>query len=119
MTPTVTVIIVTLNRPEHVRNCLAQLRAQTRLADQIIVVDASPDDLTQNLVRNEFAEVLYLRNDNGIGRMTASRNIGILQSTGQIIAFIDDDGYASPDWLENLLQAYADPEIGAVGGRVL
>jgi GT2 family glycosyltransferase len=115
---TVTVIIVTLKRPDHVRRCLQCLREQTRPAEQVIVVDASPDDLTRKVVE-EFADVMYLRNDNGIGRMTASRNIGVLHSTGSIIAFVDDDGYATPNWLENLLRAYDDESIGAVGGRVL
>jgi len=119
MNPSVTVIIVTLNRPDHARNCLAHLRAQTCRAEQVIVVDASPDQQTRRVVEDQFPEVLYLRNDNGIGRMTASRNIGILHSVGQVIAFIDDDGYASPTWLENLLPAFDDAKVGAVGGRVL
>ena len=112
------VIIVTLDRPSYVHRCLECLFAQMPQPDQIIIVDASPNDLTQN-VANDFPSVLYLRNDNGYGRMTVSRNIGVKAATGQIIAFLDDDAFAHPGWLENLMAVYTDPTTGAVGGRVL
>lgn len=114
----VSVIIVTLNRPDCVKRCLDTLYMQRPLAEQIIVVDASPDTLTKEVVSG-YPDVLYLRNDNGFGRMTASRNIGLKQATGQIIAFVDDDAFAHEDWLPNLISTYTDPSIGAVGGRAL
>src|SRR4051794_36948684 len=107
---TVTVIIVTLNRPGCVERCLKCLALQTRRAEQVIVVDASPDDLTKKIVA-QFDGVLYLRNDNGIGKMTVSRNIGLRQASGDIIAYIDDDAFAEPKWLEELLPAYHDPAV--------
>lgn len=113
-----TVIIVTLNRPDCVQRCLKCLSMQEPKADQIIVVDASPDDLTRNVVAN-FDGVLYLRNENGYGRMTASRNIGLKHATGNIIAFVDDDAFAHPGWAESLVATYSDSSVGAVGGRAL
>jgi len=114
----VSVIIVTLNRPDCVRRCLECLYAQTPRPSQIIVVDASPDERTREVVR-EFRGVVYLRNDNGYGRMTASRNIGLKIAVGDIIAFLDDDAFAHPQWLEKLAATYTDDSIGAVGGRAL
>ncbi|MDP9173941.1 MAG: glycosyltransferase [Planctomycetota bacterium] len=113
---TVSVIIVTLNRPDCVRRCLNCLLEQQPAADQLIVVDASADDLTEK-VTAEFPGVIYLRNVKGYGRMTASRNIGLKQASGELIAFVDDDAFARPGWLKNLLASYADPKVGAVGGR--
>jgi GT2 family glycosyltransferase len=113
-----TVIVVTLNRPDCVCRCLEQLAVQTRRPDQVIVVDASRDDLTRRVVAS-FPEAQYLRNDNGYGRMTASRNIGLRHATGDVIAFVDDDAFAHARWLEELLKPYDDPVVGAVGGRVL
>src|ERR1700690_1478658 len=51
--------------------------------------------------------------------MPHSRNIGLLRAVGDTIAFLDDDAYAHAGWSENLLAAYTDPTIGAVGGRAL
>jgi len=113
---TVTVIVVTLNRPDCVRRCLNCLLAQEPKPDQIIVVDASADDLTRTATA-EFPGVLYLHNDNGFGRMTASRNIGLKRAIGEMIAFVDDDAFARPLWLANLLAAYEQQNVGAVGGR--
>ncbi len=112
------VIVITLNRPEYVRRCLEALQSQEPPPDQIIVVDSSKDDLTTKMVAN-FPGVLYLRNDNGYGRMTTSRNIALKHSTGEIIAFVDDDAFAHAGWLSALVEAYTSPEIGAVGGRAL
>ena len=114
----VSVIIVTLNRPDCVKRCLDRLIAQRPAARQIIVVDASADTLTKDVV-SAFPSVQYLRNDNGFGRMTASRNIGLKQATGSIIAFVDDDAFAHDDWLINIFSTYTDPHIGVVGGRAL
>jgi GT2 family glycosyltransferase len=115
----VSVIIVTLNRPDCVRECLTRLRAQNPTPDQVIVVDASPDNLTREVVA-AFPEVEYVRNENGVGKMTESRNIGLLHSRGDIISFIDDDAFAHPNWLAFLLETYREyPEAGAVGGRAL
>jgi GT2 family glycosyltransferase len=118
MTLCTTVIIVTLNRADCVRRCLRCLHDQSPRANQVIVVDASPDDLTL-MVAADFPDVVYLRNDNGYGRMTASRNIGLLHSTGDIIAFLDDDAFAHEGWLKGVLEAYDSPDVGAVGGRAL
>jgi GT2 family glycosyltransferase len=115
---TVTVIVVTLNRPECIRTCLQKLSIQAPKPDQIIVVDASTDDATQRVVA-EFPEVEYLHNVRGFGRMTASRNIGLKSSTGDVIAFVDDDAFAHSRWLSSLLASYSDASVGAVGGRVL
>jgi GT2 family glycosyltransferase len=115
---TASVIIVTLDRHECVRTCLTRLDAQTRRAEQIIVVDASANEVTRHVVAG-FPEVVYLQNSNGFGRMTASRNIGLKRAVGDVIAFLDDDAFAHPAWLENLLDAYDDPTVGAVGGRAL
>jgi GT2 family glycosyltransferase len=81
-------------------------------------VDASSDERTREVVA-DFEGVLYLHNRNAVGRMTASRNIGLKSASGGVIAFLDDDAFAHPTWLENLLATYCDPAVGAVGGRAL
>lgn len=96
--------------------CLEHLQRQTLAPQRIVVVDASPDDLTQRVV-DDFPGVEYRRNDLGLGTLAASRAIGVNGATESVIAFIDDDAYAEPEWLERLLAAYDMPDIGAVGGR--
>ncbi|WP_309127663.1 glycosyltransferase family 2 protein [Microbacterium sp.] len=110
------VVVATFRRPEHVRACLQHLAAQTVPAKRIVVVDASPDTLTADVVA-DFPGVEYRRNDLGAGTLAASRAIGAVDATEEVVAFIDDDAYAEPQWLERLLAAYEPSDVGAVGGR--
>ena len=112
------VVVATYRRPDHVRTCLEHLAAQTVKPARTIVVDASPDELTRAVVA-EFEGVEYRRNDRGAGTLATSRAIGIAGVDADVVAYIDDDAYAFPEWLEELLRPYDDPAIGAVGGRAL
>lgn len=127
----VTVIVVTLDRPTSLRRCLDCLTVQTLPPAQIIVVDASASDLSKQVVQEyqnrhidqtgcqNLGDTLYLRNEAGSGSLTLSRNIGLRSATGEIVAFVDDDAYTDAYWLENLILPYADAAVGAVGGRAL
>lgn len=44
------------------------------------------------------------------------RNIGVKNSDGELLAFIDSDAYPRKDWLKNAVKYFIDPEIAAVGG---
>jgi GT2 family glycosyltransferase len=116
---TASVVVITLSRPTFVRTCLKHLAAQTVPPFETVVVDASPDDLTYTLVSEEYPDVRYIRNPFGPGTMGLSRNMGLREVTGDILAFVDDDAFAEDDWLEQLLIPYADPAVGGVGGQAL
>ncbi|NBB83286.1 MAG: glycosyltransferase, partial [Alphaproteobacteria bacterium] len=65
-------------------------------------------------------DAIYRRNEAGYGHMTLSRNIGLFEATGQVIAFVDDDSFARPAWAEQLLQTYQrHADIGGAGGRAV
>lgn len=113
---TASVVVVTYNRPDYVRTCLEHLALQTHAALETVVVDASPDTRTRDVVA-DFPGVAYLRNDLGLGHTATSRAIGMAHVTGDVVAFVDDDAFAEPDWLGRLLQRYDSPDVGAVGGR--
>jgi GT2 family glycosyltransferase len=114
--PSVDIVVATFNRPDNVRVCLEHLARQTLAPAEIVVVDASPHRVTEGVVAG-FPGVRYLRNDAGPGTLATSRAIGVAETHSEVVAFIDDDAYAEPDWLENLVRPYADGSVGAVGGR--
>lgn len=116
------VVVATYRRPEYVRTCLQHLGRQTTAPRRIVVVDASPDDSTRAVVEEfvgapGFPDVEYRRNDLGAGTLAASRAIGSHDATEDVVAFIDDDAYAEPQWLAEMLAAYEPDDVGAVGGR--
>jgi GT2 family glycosyltransferase len=112
---TVSVVICTLERPDDVRTCLEHLAAQTCRPHEVLVVDSSSSDATERVVA-EWPWARYERNDAGVGTLPLSRRIGVQASTGEVIAFLDDDAYADPEWLRYLALAY-EPGIGGVGGQ--
>ncbi len=81
--------------------------------ETILVVDHNERLLAR--ARDELSDVLVLDNPR-TGGASGARNTGIARAKGSIIAFVDDDATPEPDWIEQLLAAYDDPSVMAVGG---
>lgn len=115
---TVAVVIPTFNRPGRVVDCLRHLGQQSRRPERIVVVDSSSDSETRDALR-AFPDVVYVRNPLGRGHTAESRAIGVSLCAEDVIAFLDDDANARPDWLVELVRRYDDPSIDGVGGSAL
>jgi len=116
---TLTVIVPTHRRVNLLADCLDGLQAQTRQADQVVVVvhvsDHETDAYVRERERNWPELILTLVERGGV---VAAQNQGLAVATGTIVAFCDDDAVPYPDWAERLLATFArDDRIGAVGGR--
>lgn len=111
------VVVVTLDRPDHVVRCLEHLEVQTQPPRQIVVIDSSTTDDTGRRVRDRFPAVTYRATSAGRGATAAARSLGLAMTSGDVVAFLDDDAYAEPEWLARLLVPYREPEVGGVGGR--
>jgi GT2 family glycosyltransferase len=93
---------------------VASVRAQTRPAARtILVVDHNPALLER--ARAAFPDVLVVPNEGPAG-LSGGRNTGISHAVGDVVAFLDDDARAEPDWLERLAAGYSDPSVLGVGG---
>ncbi|MEM1164703.1 MAG: glycosyltransferase [Planctomycetota bacterium] len=120
--PRLSVILPCYNRAEELSTCLRSLAAQTvRDVEFIVIDDASSDPLDTVLeeARVAFAPrpLVALRNDRNSGA-NASRNRGLEVSRGELLAFIDSDCIAQPDWLERLAEPFADDRVVGVTGLV-
>jgi len=110
------ICIVTYERPDFLRRCLASLKADVEPETEIVVVDASAIR-TPSLVDEEFPSTTYVHAPHLAGWMTRSRNEGLRHVSGDIVSFIDDDVVVSSTWQPALLAAFADPTVTAVAGR--
>ena len=116
--PTVSIIVITRNRPALLRHCLEHVLAQPYPHKEIIVVDSSSNTESEEVV-GQYPDVIGVRLNGQRNNMPQARNEGLAVASGEFIAFIDDDAMVQPGWLDTLFITYQDETVGAVGGRII
>ncbi|MEI4488244.1 glycosyltransferase [Frigidibacter sp. MR17.14] len=113
----VTLVICTLNRPQQLAACLETVRAafDPGPGREILVVDNGPDAATRAVV--EAAGATYVAEPRR--GLSNARNAALREIESEIVAFIDDDVLPEPGWIEPLLNAFDDPQVGVATGLVL
>lgn len=114
--PLVSIIIPTYKRTDYLKLTLESIQQQTFQKFEIVVVDdGSPNDENQKLC-DSFDKVKYIKISNS-GGPSKPRNIGIEQSKGKYIAFVDDDDLWLPNKLEKQIEILErNPDFGIVHG---
>ncbi len=114
--PTVSVIVCTRDRPDDLARCLFSLATLNPAPLEILIVDNAPStDATERLVRDRFSFARYVREPTP--GLDHARNRGIAESTGDIVAFTDDDVVVDSDWVGALAHTFAgDRNIALVTG---
>lgn len=118
MRPTISVIVCAYDEARWKILCGAvdSLAKQRRRPDEVVVVvDHNPGLL--ELVRRELPGVVAVENSEPRG-LSGARNSGVRASSGEIVAFMDDDALADPDWLGWIESGYANQNILGVGGAI-
>jgi glucosyl-dolichyl phosphate glucuronosyltransferase len=95
---------------------VASMQQQTHQPrETVVVIDHNPALLQKAHLHLQNVIVLENREAQGL---SGARNSGIALARGGIVAFLDDDAVAAPDWLRYLAAAYTNPEIVGVGGAI-
>ena len=112
----VSVIIPTHNRAAMLQRAIESAR-HAGTDPEIVVVDDASTDETKSICSN-LAGIVYHRIEHNVGQARA-RNAGIARSTGEYIAFLDDDDVRLPNSLDIQADMLAgDKNLGFVYGRV-
>ena len=82
----------------------------------IIVIDHNASLFRQ--VQDHISDVIVVENTEVHG-LSGTRNSGLAIAKSPLIAFLDDDAVAAPDWLQSLAIAFAGPQVLGVGGAVI
>ena len=117
--PFVSIVIPTLNRKNHLQTCLNSLLNLNypKSKIEIIVVDGDSIDGTKDMLQTKFNNIkMAIDRRDGI---SYARNSGGKIALGEIIAFTDDDCVVDRDWLMNLVSAFHNDKIAAVGGPTI
>jgi GT2 family glycosyltransferase len=121
--PTLSVVISTFNRTVDLRNALESVASQTSMPLEVLVVDDGDDVSTEKMMSSlheSFAtrgSVLRHMRNPGERSLTVARNLGVDNTSGEVVLFIDDDVVLDGDYIRALVQVYTDhPEAKGVQG---
>jgi glycosyltransferase involved in cell wall biosynthesis len=125
MSEGVTVIICCYNSAQRLPETLRHLAAQeipSGILWEIVVVDNASTDETATVASRSWPAsappILRVVAESQAG-LSHARIRGIREARFDIISFVDDDNWVSPDWIERVRAIFAKhPERGACGGRI-
>lgn len=125
---TISVIIPTKNRHEDLLNTIKSIILQTRIPNEIIIVDQNTSSDVKNAVLSLFNSLDNIKRDNIILKyihdpqitgLTQARNKAIEKNESDIVLFLDDDVILEEDFIFNILGIYKKhPEIYGASGII-
>ena len=111
------IVICTLNRRDDIQRCVATITQQSRVPEQLIIVDAGDLGTVVNRLRNVCSaasiEFIYCQDQPST---TRQRNRGAENVTADIIFFLDDDVELDQKYLERILFLYEADLEKKIGG---
>jgi len=109
-TPVLVSVVIACPAPSpYLTECLNALAHQTYRAFEVIVLPDAPAEL------GPYPFDLRVL-PTGKTRPAEKRNDGIRAARGEVVAFLDDDAYPVPSWLEHAVAYFTLPDVGGVGG---
>ena len=119
MKVSVVVCTYTMDRYDVFTEAVESALAQTHEPIEVVlVIDGNPEVYERTVADfGDHENVVVHDNDENRG-ISYSRTRGAELASGEIVAFIDDDGVAEPDWIETHVEAYEETDAVAVAGTV-
>ncbi|GBF80039.1 glycosyltransferase family 2 protein [Aphanothece sacrum] len=112
-------IICTYNRDSYLGDAIDSLLNQTLEDYEVLVVDNASTDRTKEIVESRLSHPRLRYVYEPILGLSVARNRGAKETTAPIIAYLDDDAIATPQWLSVLIEAYQlNEKLAIAGGKV-
>ncbi len=103
--PLLSVIIPNWNGKHFLTECIDSLKEQTFQDFEILLVDNGSTDGSADFAEAQYGEFIrVLRNKENLG-FAGGNNIGIRKARGEYIVLLNNDTWADPRWLEELVKA--------------
>jgi glycosyltransferase involved in cell wall biosynthesis len=110
--PKVSVVVALYNAQKTLDECLSSLAKLDYPDYEVIVVNDGSTDGSQAIIdRYPFRSITCAN-----GGISAARNMGLAAAMGEIVAYIDSDAFADPDWLRCLVRTFQKTKAAGVGG---
>jgi GT2 family glycosyltransferase len=106
--PLVSIVIVSWNGRHHLDTCLAAVKAQQGVATETILVDNGSTDGSVDYIRDRYPWVRLVVLPTNCG-FAGGNNAGVREARGPLIALLNNDTAAAPDWLRELISGIDQP----------
>ncbi len=120
MNKDISVIIITRNRPDILVQSVSKVMAEQAHSStrfEILIIDTSTQPTWISTGNDDVIRYYYFGNISY--SMVLARNTALGLAQSEIVAFIDDDCFIHPGWIDQLLLPYQDHNVVAVGGRII
>lgn len=114
---TISVIICTVARQKWVDSLLVSLSNQSFLPDQVLIVDASKQEISYSVPKHLNVRVIRSHRRG----LTFQKNLGLDQAKGEVVFFLDDDILLDRQYIEHTMMVFqndSEKKIGAVSGYI-
>jgi len=118
--PLISIVVVNYNGAAFIEDCVNSVQNANYPLDrmQIIVVDNGSSDHSLEILNQYKPGIRVI--ENAVNNCCLANNIGIRESTGEFIVFLDNDVRVDKDWLHGLLKVMKTrTDAGAVGSKIL
>lgn len=112
------VIIPVWNGRSYLAGCLDALLQQEPTGFEVIAVDNASTDGSGDLIAEHYPTVRLIRNRDNLGFSRAC-NIGLRAAVGEVLVLLNQDTRVYEGWLDALVRACQDPQVGVVGCKAL
>lgn len=110
--PQVSVIVCTRNGSKTIRDCCEGISKLIYPNYEVIVVDDGSTDGTADILSDYGFRVIRTEHQG----LSNARNAGLAAASGEIVAYIDDDAYPDPHWLNYLVASFMNTKHDGIGG---
>jgi GT2 family glycosyltransferase len=111
--PKISVVVCAYNAESTMRECLESLTKLAYPSYEAVIVDDGSSDRT-GAIADEYPQFKVIHQPNR--GLSVARNVGMSAASGDIIAYLDSDAVADPDWLTYLAWKFkSSPHVG-IGG---
>lgn len=112
----VTVAIPVYNGAKTLAHTLNNVFNQTRLPDEILIVDDGSNDSSAEIARSFGARVIRHSENRGLAE---ARNTCLKEARGEIVVYFDADVQPRENAIQKLLDGYIHERVGAVSGQLI
>ncbi|HEQ60080.1 MAG TPA: glycosyltransferase family 2 protein, partial [Firmicutes bacterium] len=117
--PLVSVIVLSLNGADVIRECLDTLLVNDYPNFEVLVVNNGSTDATPEIVSNEYPRVRLINLPQNRG-YAGGMNEGLKASRGEILVPLNDDTINTPNLVSEIVRPMLeDPQVGVVGCKIL